>query len=373
MLWFIAACLLPAFCVSFVATAGMKRLAPRLGLIDQPAAHKRHATHQQATPLGGGVGIYLGFVLPILAAQLLAWLAVRYDSGFAWIPSDVAVHLEGVLYRSATMGALLLGGTVLVVMGLLDDAVAIAWPPRLAVQFLVAAGLVAGGVQATLFVEQPWIGILLSVLWIVGLTNSLNFLDNMDGLSAGIGLIAAVLFAAVMLAFISEPRWLVGGALLVLAGSLAGFLCHNWPPATIFMGDSGSMLIGLLLASLTVLGTFYDEAASSRHVILAPLCVLAVPLYDFCSVVLIRLKNGHSPFHPDKNHFSHRLVEMGLSRRNAVLTVHLTTLTTGLGALLLYRLPDWQSASLVVALVTCVLAIIAILESAGRRRSSEPE
>src|SRR5690606_12478557 len=194
---------------------------------------------------------------------------------------------------------------------------------------------------------------------------------NMDGLSAGIGLIAAVLFAAVMLMFVSEPRWLVGGALLVLAGSLAGFLCHNWPPATIFMGDSGSMLLGLLLASLTVLGTFYDEAASSRHVILAPLCVLAVPLYDFSSVVLIRLKNGHSPFHPDKNHFSHRLVELGLSRRNAVLTVHLTTLTTGLGALLLYRLPDWQSAALVIALVVCVLAIIAILESAGRRRNPE--
>jgi UDP-GlcNAc:undecaprenyl-phosphate/decaprenyl-phosphate GlcNAc-1-phosphate transferase len=261
---------------------------------------------------------------------------------------------------------------VLVVMGLLDDAAAIPWPPRLAVQFLVAAGLVAGGVQATLFVEQPWIGMAVSALWIVGLTNSLNFLDNMDGLSAGIGLIAAVLFAAVMLMFVSEPRWLVGGALLVLAGSLGGFLCHNWPPATIFMGDSGSMLIGLLLASLTVLGTFYDEAASSRHVILAPLCVLAVPLYDFCSVVLIRLKNGHSPFHPDKNHFSHRLVELGLSRRNAVLTVHLTTLTTGLGALLLYRLPDWRSALLVIALVACVLAIIAILESAGRRRNSEP-
>jgi UDP-GlcNAc:undecaprenyl-phosphate/decaprenyl-phosphate GlcNAc-1-phosphate transferase len=369
MLWFAAACLVPAFCVSYLATAGMKRLAPKVGLIDQPAAVKEHATHIQATPLGGGIGIYLGFLLPIVAAQMIAWLAHASPGSFSWIPPEVALHLDGVLYRSGTMWAILMAGTVLVCMGLLDDLAAIPWPPRLAVQFLVAAALVAGGVQGTVFAQQPWVGIVLTVLWIVGLTNSLNFLDNMDGLAGGIGLIASVLFAAVMLTAVSEPRWLVGGALLVLAGSLIGFLCHNRPPATIFMGDSGSMFIGLLLSSLTVLGTFYDPSMASRHVILAPLCVLAVPLYDFCTVVTIRLKNGHSPFHPDKNHFSHRLVDLGLSRRNAVLTVHLTTLTTGLGALLLYRLPDWNGALLVVALVLCVLAIIAILESVGRRKA----
>ena len=176
-----------------------------------------------------------------------------------------------------------------------------------------------------------------------------------------------------MLTSVSEPRWLVAGALLVLAGSLAGFLCHNWPPATIFMGDSGSMFIGMLLASLTVLGTFYDASIPSRHVILAPLCVLAVPLYDFTTVVLIRLMQGHSPFHPDKNHFSHRLVRLGLSRRNAVLTVHLTTLTTGLGALLLYELESWAAALLVIALVFCVLSIIAILESTTRNQESADE
>jgi UDP-GlcNAc:undecaprenyl-phosphate GlcNAc-1-phosphate transferase len=154
----------------------------------------------------------------------------------------------------------------------------------------------------------------------------------------------------------------------VLAGSLAGFLVHNRPPAKIFMGDAGSTFIGLMLAALTVSGTFYDPGQSSRHVMLAPLCILAVPLYDFTSVLLIRIREGRSPFHPDKNHFSHRLVDLGMTKPHAVLTVHFATLTTGLGGLLLYRLQTWIDALLVVAMVLCVLTIIAILEVVGRSR-----
>ena len=177
------------------------------------------------------------------------------------------------------------------------------------------------------------------------------------------------MFAAIMLTQVGEPRWFVGGCLLLLFGSLGGFLVHNWPPAAIFMGDAGSTFMGLLLASLTLLGTFYDESLGKPHVMLAPLCILAVPLYDFASVMLIRLSEGRSPFHPDKCHFSHRLVELGLSRKYAVLTVHFATLTTGLGALLLYQVPDWNSAFVVVALVACVLAMVAILETAAIRQT----
>ncbi|MCA9074978.1 MAG: undecaprenyl/decaprenyl-phosphate alpha-N-acetylglucosaminyl 1-phosphate transferase [Planctomycetaceae bacterium] len=371
MLWFLIACAVPAFLVSFGATALMKRIAPRVGLIDQPAGVKAHSTHTKVTPLGGGLGIYLGFLLPVIAAQVAASLVATQPELLNWLPDGFAAHLAGVATRSRTMWAIIVGGTVFVIMGLMDDLTSLPWLPRLLVQFLVAGALVSADVRATVFVNQPWVGIALTVLWIVLLTNSLNFLDNMDGLSAGIGLIASVLFAIVMLILVSEPRWLVGGALVVLAGSLAGFLCHNWHPASIFMGDSGSMFIGLMLASLTVLGTFYDAEMTSPHVMLAPLCVLAVPLYDLTTVILIRLSQGHSPFHPDKNHFSHRLVALGLSRKHAVQTVHLTTLTTGLGALLLYRLPGWPGAWLVIALVICVLAIITILEKAGRRKNGD--
>jgi UDP-GlcNAc:undecaprenyl-phosphate GlcNAc-1-phosphate transferase len=134
------------------------------------------------------------------------------------------------------------------------------------------------------------------------------------------------------------------------------------------MGDAGSYFVGLLMASLTAAATFYESKQGSRHVLLAPLCVLAVPLYDFTSVMVIRLAQRRSPFQPDKSHFSHRLVELGLSPPRAVLTIYLATLTTGLAALVLYQVPGWGGACLVIVMVGCVLAIVAILETTGRRR-----
>ena len=343
----------------------MRQLAPRWGLMDQPAARKVHIV---PTPLGGGIGIWLGVVVPLVGGWLIAWSLPYVPMLKDWLPEAILPHLDGIKFRSGQMWAILAGGTVLSVMGLFDDWKSLPWQPRLIVQFLVACGLVFGaGIQATIFVQVPGIGAAFSVLWILVLINSFNFLDNMDGLSAGIGLIAASLFGVIMLSATSEPRWLVGGALLILAGSLLGFLIHNRPPATIFMGDTGSYFIGLMLACLTVQGTFYEASQRGTHVILAPLCILAVPLYDICSVLLIRIWQGRSPFQPDKSRFSHRLVELGLSKPAAVATIHLTTLTTGLAGLLLYQVEGWYAAGLVCGLIVCVLAVIAILETAGRQ------
>lgn len=368
MFFLIAACFGSAFVVSIVTTRLMRTLSPRWGLIDQPAARKVHVT---PTPLGGGIGIWAGVVIPIALAQAVVFWLSGLEQLPEWLPEEIRPHLAGVTFRSGKLWGILAAGTILSVMGLIDDIRNLPWQPRLAIQVLVAVGLTTAGVRATVFAEWPWVGYVVSVLWILCLVNSFNFLDNMDGLSAGIGLIASLMFAAILLTALSEPRWLVASVLLILAGSLAGFLWWNWSPASIFMGDTGSYFIGLILASMTILGTFYEGSSTSggsvgRHVILAPLCVLAVPLYDIISVMLIRLKEKRSPFQPDKSHFSHRLVELGLQPRNAVLTVHLATLTTGFGGLLLYQVPDWNSASIVAGLIVCVLLIIAILETAGR-------
>lgn len=363
MLWFLIACFLPAFVLSTLLTMAIRVLAPKWGLVDQPAARKVHVT---PTPLGGGLAIFLGFLVPVLVAQVLAQLVQSSRITAEWIPQDLRLHLDGVMHRSKQLWVLLGASTMLVTIGLIDDRIGLSWRWRLCMQFGVAVLLVASGVSGSLFVSQPWVGQVISVFWIVALINSLNFLDNMDGLSAGIGFIASVMFASIMLTAVGEPRWLVGGCLVVLAGSLAGFLIHNWPPAKIFMGDAGSTFIGLMLASLTILGTFYDESLPQRHVMLAPLCILAIPLYDLCSVIVIRLREGRSPFQPDKKHFSHRLTALGLSQKHAVMTVHFATLTTGLGALLLYRVQGWTGAALVVALVLCTLVIISILEMAPR-------
>jgi UDP-GlcNAc:undecaprenyl-phosphate GlcNAc-1-phosphate transferase len=370
MLLLICGCLLSGLVVSTSVTAAMRHLAPRWGLVDQPNARKVHVV---PTPLGGGIGILLGVVLPLSAAHALAWWLGEAGRVPAWVPAELAENLKGFVARSGQLWCILTAGLIIASLGMIDDLRALGWKPKLLVQFTVAGGLVAGGVRATVFVEWPIVGGALSVLWIVTLINSLNFLDNMDGLSAGIGFIVSIVFASMMLLGTSQPHWFVAGFLLILAGALAGFLIHNWPPAKIFMGDTGSCLIGTWLACLTLVGTFYDLDKGSKHVILAPLCVLAVPLYDFCSVMIIRLSQGRSPFHADKSHFSHRLVEMGLSRANAVMTIYLITLTTGLGGLLLYRVPGWVGASLVMALIACVLAVIAILETVGRTAKNDAE
>jgi len=364
---FVLLCFLPPLVISAVATGLLRRWALHWGLIDEPAVRKVHKT---PVPLGGGIALWTAVLVMVAVAHVAAYLIAGNEAWQERIPGDIGIHWEGTVTQGARMWMVLAGGTLLAVMGLLDDLRPLPWLPRLLVQLCLAVAVVAGGVRATVFVEFPLVGMVLTVLWILVLVNAFNFLDNMDGLSSGVALIAAVMFATVMLTSPGEPRWLVGGVLLVLAGSLAGFLFHNWPPARIFMGDSGSYFIGWLLACLTVMGTFYKPHLGSRHVVLAPLCVLAVPLYDFCSVVVIRLREGRSPFHPDKKHFSHRLVELGLQPRNAVLTIHLAALTTGLGALLLYQVPGWAGAGLIVLLIGCVLAVIAILETAGRRRAA---
>ena len=307
-------------------------------------------------------------MLPLLAAQLL--ISLWKESAPTWLPLELKEHLAGAAYRSTELWGIIAAATVLAVTGLIDDLRPLSWKLRIALQFGVAIAVVVSGVRATVFVSNPWIGGVLSVLWIVILVNSFNFLDNMDGLSGGIALIVSTIFALMMLTKPGDPHWFVGGFFLIVAGSLIGFLCHNWSPARIFMGDAGSYFLGFSIACMTILGTFYTPADRHQHVILAPLCVLAVPLYDICSVVFIRLREGRSPFQPDKKHFSHRLVSLGLTKVQAVLTVQLTTLTTGLLGLTLYAVTTWNAAVVVVACVGCVLLLIAILEAAPRAGQS---
>lgn len=337
-----------AFLGSLCLTPLVRRYSAALGLMDLPGERKVHFT---PTPRGGGIAIFLSI---LLSAGVLVPLLLRS-----------ATEIPGSQSATGPLIAIAVGACMLFLTGLADDRWNLSWKLRLGVQLVVAAGVVSGGVRASVFVSQPWFGFLLTVTWILVLTNAMNFLDNMDGLSAGIGMIAATLFAVILLLLVRNPNIAVACPLVLLSGSLLGFLFWNRPPATIFMGDCGSNLIGFLLATLTVAGTFYEDSGS-RHVMLAPLCVMAVPLYDFCTVIAIRLKQGRSPFHGDKSHFSHRLVELGLRPAMAVLTIHLTTAMTGLGALLLYRVEGWVGAWIVLLLIVLVLCVIAILEFVGR-------
>ena len=360
MLEFLSVGFLVSAIFACAVTPLIRKWAPALGLIDLPGHRKVHVL---PTPRGGGIAIFLGIFIPILALSIFGLLGQH--TRFQGL-QDIAAELGNDSRRLIQMSSIAIGAIVLFLTGLADDRWNLSWKFRLVLQLSVAVGVVMAGVRATVFVDQPWFGFAATVLWILVLTNAMNFLDNMDALSAGIGLIASLIFAGIMVVMVRTPTMSVALPLVLLSGALMGFLFWNRPPASIFMGDCGSNLIGFLLATLTVTGTFY-ESTGSRHVMLAPLCVMAVPLYDFCTVILIRLSQRRSPFHGDKSHFSHRLVELGMRPAHAVLTIHLTTAMTGLGGLLLYKVPDWEGATLVVALIFCVLAIIAILETVGRR------
>jgi UDP-GlcNAc:undecaprenyl-phosphate/decaprenyl-phosphate GlcNAc-1-phosphate transferase len=367
MLWLILGCTIPSLIVCWAAAFAVRRWGPHWGLVDRPGHRK---IHTKPMPTSGGVAIWLGIVLPFAVGQMVLWALSGADKLPSFVPEFVVPYVPGILYQSGKLWTLLAGGTVLMLLGLTDDRRGLDWRLRLGVQTLVAVALVCMGWRLTMFLDMPWLTGAISVLWIVGLVNSFNMLDNMDGLSAGVAAIAAAMFAAVMLLTPrpdnNQPQLFIAGLLLVITGSLLGFLWHNRPPARLFMGDAGSYLVGYLLAMATLTATFAGGSLP-RHAILAPLCVLAVPLYDTASVVLIRLRAGRSPFEGDKNHFSHRLVELGMTKPKAVLTIYLTTATCGLGALLLNEV-HLLGAIVVLLIVVCILTLVAILETVGRRK-----
>jgi len=366
---FVAGSVLPSFAIALLATYFMRAKAGRFGLIDLPGERKVHTT---PTPRGGGLGVWFGVIAVFAAGQMLLVLATRYPNA-SLMPEAFQPHLAGIAVQLPKLWILLTAATVLMLLGLADDRGGLSWQFRLLVEVAVAAVCVwlVPSLRLTAFIPLPLLTEALSVIWIVALINAFNMLDNMDGLSAGVAAIAAGTLAAVMLMApdpeTNQPQLFVAGLLLVLVGSLLGFLWHNRPPAKIFLGDSGSYFIGFMIAAATLLASYTGYHSAKRHAILAPLLVMAVPLYDMATVILIRLRSGKSPFAADKNHFSHRLVDLGLTKPQAVLTIYLTTATCGLAALLLHRV-DTVGAVLLVLLVGCVLSLVGILEMTGRRR-----
>jgi UDP-GlcNAc:undecaprenyl-phosphate/decaprenyl-phosphate GlcNAc-1-phosphate transferase len=371
--WFFAATLVPPFLISWLAGFAVRRLAPGIGLVDRPGGRKQH---EQPTPLGGGLAVWLAVTLVFLGGLLFLALAMASDPPAGWVPEFARPHLPGLWERSSDLFVLLLGGTAMMLVGLADDRFGLPWQPRLGMAFLVAAVCVAtqgDDWQLTAFVPFRPVTWVLSVFWIVTLINAFNMLDNMDGLSAGVASIAAGMLATFLLfppaGDPRGPQLFVGGFLLVLVGALLGFLWHNRTPSRLFLGDAGSYFVGFCIAVATMVATYTTYESPSRHTILAPLCVMAVPLYDLVTVISIRLREGRSPFQADRCHFSHRLVDLGFTKRKAVRTIYLTTATCGLAALLLSRV-DPLGAVVIALLVLCILWLIHLIESTARRKNS---
>jgi UDP-GlcNAc:undecaprenyl-phosphate GlcNAc-1-phosphate transferase len=326
----IALILLVALTFSIVATPLARRAALRVGVVSVPRTRDIHVA---PVPLLGGAAIYGGFVVALL------------------VFGDQRYIRELV--------AILVGATLISLFGLADDQWGLGASVKMAGQALAGVVLLLGGTQVQLF-AQPWLNWAITLLWVVGITNALNLLDNMDGLSGGVATIASAFF--LLLAAMNEPRQvLVGAMAAALMGGCVGFLRYNLNPATIFMGDTGSLFIGFILAALAVKLRFLGNTPVVTWMV--PLCVLALPILDTSLVFVSRIRRRVNPFTTaGKDHLSHRLAALGLSKREAVLTCYLIAGACGLVGVYLTQARLFEAYLVAGALATAGVAAIIWLE-----------
>lgn len=356
-------CLGASFVISAVLTPLVRRWALERDFVDRPNADS-HKRHLQAVSLGGGIAITVAILVPIVLALIAASLLHRADPAKLGFLAEIApawrAWAGGVVAKIPQGLAIIAGALVMHLVGIIDDHRPLSPAAKIVAQVGVAVALAAGFGIRSGEALGPTASVVLTTLWMVTLINAFNFMDNMDGMTAGVAGLTAIMLAVSAL---GAGQVFVPCLVFMVAGAALGFLLYNFPPATIFMGDAGSLVIGYFLAVCSVLTTFYDPQRWQREPgLLVPLVVFAIPLYDTASVVARRLRAGVSPFRGDRRHFSHRLVALGQSQRMAAITIYLATAATGLGAILLPRL-HWPAALLIFVQCVCVVAIIAILES----------
>lgn len=357
---------LTAAIVTYFATGGVRQLATRLGAVAYP---RERDVHLNPTPRMGGLAMYLGVVTAVFLASQLPALT------------------RGFVYSSGMPAVVIAGGLVMGI-GLIDDRWGLDALTKFAGQVTAASVLVTMGVAwSVLYIPFGGVGtivldqassILLTLALTVAIINAMNFVDGLDGLAAGLGLIAA---AAICLFSVGLLRDHGGDVLfyppavisVVLAGACLGFLPHNFHPARIFMGDSGSMLIGLMLAaaSTTAAGPISQSAYGTRDVyaLLSPfllvVAVVFVPALDMLLAIVRRTRAGRSPFSPDKMHLHHRLLEIGHSHRRVVMVIYLWVGIVALGAAsTIFIGPRYSGAVMLVAIVIAlVVTVIPLLRT----------
>jgi UDP-GlcNAc:undecaprenyl-phosphate GlcNAc-1-phosphate transferase len=342
-----------AFILALFLTPFVGGLARRLGFLDLPGGRRQH---REPIPRIGGLGIAVAFGLAIF----VFWLVDRLTGHPFLIPVEVRTPRFALTAMAAFLG---------LAVGLLDDALDLRARWQMLGYFAIAAIIVAAGIRIG-FVNDPRgdgliqlappIAIGFTVFWIVGMNNALNFIDGLDGLAAGVAGIAAVaLGATALLPAVNEP--FVAWMNFTLAGAIAGFLVFNFHPAKVFLGTTGVAFLGTMLAVLSIFGTAKVAAA---------LLVLGVPIIDTFYVIVRRLVSGQAPFAPDRGHFHHKLLDVGLSHRQAVLLIYAITL--GLGALAFVSSGRAQIYSFVGLLIVFGVAVLALSQRSAKAEELDP-
>ena len=339
------AALATALVVSFAATPLVKIFAQKVGAMDVPKDGRR--MHDHPIPRLGGLAMFLGFLLATL------------------VFSSIDTQVRGML----------LGCVVVVTAGVIDDIHPLKWWVKLILQ-LAAAGITVGhGIRIEVFTNPNlfsegwlilgWLSVPITILWIVLVTNSVNLIDGLDGLAVGVSGIGSVAMLVIAL-LVSEGN--VAVIMAALAGACLGFIPYNLNPAKIFAGDTGALLLGYVLATMSVIGMFKTYAIIS---FLLPFLVLALPLFDTIFAILRRVAHGQSPMHPDRGHVHHRLIDMGLSQKQAVAILYCVSTVFGLAAVVLAT--SGRVKALVVALAfMAIVSIAAFVYSGSHRHHEEP-
>ena len=311
---------------AFVFTPPVKALAYKVGAIDVPKDNRR--MHKKPIPRLGGLAIFLGFVLTVL------------------LFAEIDRELRGIL----------LGAVMIVVLGILDDSMALKALPKFIVQ-IAAAGIAVYHGCVIQFVSNPnvfseytylnlgWISVPLTIVWIVAITNAVNFIDGLDGLAVGVSTISTASLLVISL-LVSDAN--VAIILAALMGACLGFMPYNLNPAKIFMGDTGATFLGYILACLSIQGLFKFYAIISFAV---PFLILGVPIFDICFAILRRLAKGQNPMKADRGHVHHRLIDMGFNQKQSVAIIYMLTGLLGLSAVVLTTSGEVRALVLIGAIL----------------------
>ena len=320
--------------MALILTPVVITFARRTGALDKPDARK---VHVRPIPRIGGIGIYAAFMVSILV-QLV----------FVELTPEFMMSLIG----------LMVGGTIIVAIGIIDDYCDLPAKVKLLGQILAAVVLVVGFDVRIDFITDPLgdfiylelFAIPATIFWIVGLTNTVNLIDGLDGLAAGVSSIAAI---TIFLVAMEEGIPFVAMVTAALAGAAVGFLYYNFNPARIFMGDTGSMFLGFMLAGISVVGAVKSAATIA---LIVPILALGLPILDTTFAIVRRMRNHRPIFKPDKGHLHHRLLAHGFTQKQAVLLMYVVSALFGLCALALTAV-SMQAAILIILIVAAVVFI----------------
>ena len=364
---------LPALAAGIIVTPLVRRLALRVGAVDHPGAR---SIHSSPVPYMGGLALLISFLVGIGAVWALHRPSV--------LPSD-PVRLVGVA----------LGGLIIVGVGLVDDLGRF-WATRLplladhegrglrpavkvAAEIVAALVLIRFGVQIP-GIHQPfghrylsfgWFSYPITILWVVGLTNAVNLIDGLDGLAAGVAAIACVTLLAVTLPLVSWGPSLavVGGAALL--GACLAFLPWNFHPARIFMGDAGALFLGFVLSSVSIMGMHPTKDATLLTVAV-PTLAMGLPVFDTLLAILRRFRSGQQMAVADRAHTHHRLLDLGLGQRDAVVLLYVASGWLGVSAVAIGRSGAWLGGGILLFVLLSSAVVARLVGRLGRRRTTSP-